>query len=341
MDRGRQTTPVWRLLAAMAIVLVGSCTDSGRGGTDVVIAVPSSSLVSTTVFVAEDLGLFSDEGLQVVVRHIVGVGSVNAVLAGSADFTVGTGSTLLRAVSQGQRFLVVANMVDRPMVELVLRRDLAQRLAVSSDTPLAARGRLLKGLTIGIQGVGSVVHAWARYVASLGGLDVEQDVRMIPMDPPAMAAALESGQIDGYTSSPPFTTAPVESGQAVMLASGLTDAPDLVPFGYLLLYAKPDTCVRRRDICVRLVRAFASASRIVAERPDDVLDKVLRKRFPTMNDRLLTAAWQRTRLAHAASVGVDERQFANSQTLSLAARLLKPDEALASFGSLYTNEFAR
>ena len=70
--------------------------------------------------------------------------------------------------------------------------------------PIAERAKRLKGLTIGIQGVGSIVHAWERYVVAKGGLDVENDVRIAPMDPPAMLPALENKAIDGYTTSMPF-----------------------------------------------------------------------------------------------------------------------------------------
>ena len=104
------------------------------------------------------------KGLKVTTRNLVGVASPNAVLAGSADFTMGTGPVFLRAAAQGQRFLAIANLVDRPLVELVLRKDVAEAAGITDKTSLAERAKALKGKTIGIQGVGSIVHAWERYV---------------------------------------------------------------------------------------------------------------------------------------------------------------------------------
>jgi ABC-type nitrate/sulfonate/bicarbonate transport system substrate-binding protein len=89
--------------------------------TEVTFAIPAMTLTFTAHFVAEDAGFFKNEGLKVSTRNLVGVASPNAVLAGSADFTMGTGPVFLRAAAQGQRFLAIANLVDRPMVELVLR----------------------------------------------------------------------------------------------------------------------------------------------------------------------------------------------------------------------------
>ena len=181
---------------------------------DVILALPAQTLTFTTAFVAEDMGFFKKEGLNVSVRNLVGVASPNAVLSGSAHFTVGTGPVYLRAASKGQRFFAVANMIDRMMVEMVLRKDVAERVGITEKMPATERAKRLKGLTIGIQGVGSIVHAWERYVVASAGLDVENDVRIAPMDPPAMLPAMESKAIDGYTTSMPYTTAAVASASS-------------------------------------------------------------------------------------------------------------------------------
>src|SRR5262249_14201010 len=144
------------------------------------------------------------------------------------------------------------NTVDKPLVELVLRKDVADAAGITEKTPFLERARALKGKTIAIQGVGSIVHAWQRYVAARAGLDIERDVRIQPMDPPAMVPALESKAIDGYTTSMPYTGIAVMKGAAIMVASSTFDAPELVPFAYALVYTRPDYCTQKRDICVRV-----------------------------------------------------------------------------------------
>src|SRR5712691_11573557 len=79
--------------------------------------------------------------------------------------TIGSGPVFLRAAAQGQRLLAIANLVDKPLVELVLRKDVAAAEGITDKTPLGERARALRGKTIGIQGVGSIVHAWERLVA--------------------------------------------------------------------------------------------------------------------------------------------------------------------------------
>ena len=145
-----------RKLAAGALgIALGLAPNVGRSQpeAEVTFAIPALTLTFTAHFVAEDAGFFQKEGLKVSTRNLVGVASANAVLAGSADFTMGTGPVFLRAAAQGQRFFAIANLVDRPMVELVLRKDVAEAAGITDKTPPAERAKMLKGKTIAIQGL--------------------------------------------------------------------------------------------------------------------------------------------------------------------------------------------
>src|SRR4051812_25890411 len=159
---------------------------------EVLIALPAATLTFASAFIAEDAGFYKKKGLKVSHRTIVGVGSPTAAIAAAADFTIGSGPVFLRAAASGQRMLAIANLVDRPLVEFVLRRDVTEAAGINDKMPLAARAKALKGKTVGIQGVGSIVHAWERLVVNRGGLDIEKDVRIAPMDPPGMLAGLQT-----------------------------------------------------------------------------------------------------------------------------------------------------
>jgi NitT/TauT family transport system substrate-binding protein len=308
---------------------------------DVVMALPAQTLTFTSVFVAEDMGFFKKEGLNVISRSLVGVASTNAVLAGSADFTFTTAPVFLRAAAKGQPLLGIANLVDKPMVEMVLRKDVAERVGITANMPLAERAKRLKGLTIAIQGVGSIVHAWERYVVAKGGLDVENDVRIAPMDPPAMLPALETKAVDGYTTSMPFTTQAILNGSAIMLASSVTDAPELIPFAYGVVNTRPETCQQKREMCARMVRAFAGAAKMIQEQPNKVFEEVLKKRFAKMDPSLLKAAWETTQKAHAKDIRITKAMLDNAQKVSIEARLIEPGDIVKSYDGLHTDEFVK
>lgn len=307
---------------------------------DILMALPAPTLTFASAFIAEDAGLYKKEGLKVSHRILVGVASPNAVIAGSADFTIGTGPVFLRAAAAGQRLLAIANLIDKPLVELVLRKDVAEAAGITGKMPLAERAKALKGKTIGIQGVGSIIHAWERLVVHRGGLDVEKDVRIAPMDPPAMLPAMATKAIDGFATSLPFTTEPVIKGSAVMLATATKDAPDLLPFSYGLIYTRPDMCTKQRDKCVRVVHALAAANRFILEKPDEALE-ILKKRFDKMDPQVLAAAWKTVSAAHAKDLHVTVPGLEHAQQVSLEAKLLADKDALKSFDGLYTDEFIK
>jgi len=308
---------------------------------DVIMAMPAQTLTFSSVFVAHDMGFFKKEGLNVTLRSLVGVASTNAVLAGSADFTFTTAPVFLRAAVKGQPLFAIANLLDKPMVEMVLRKDSAEKAGITEKMPLAERAKRLKGMTIAIQGVGSIVHAWERYVVAKGGLDVENDVRIAPMDPPAMLPAMETKAVDGYTTSMPFTTQAVLKGSAIMLASSVTDAPELLPFSYGLLYTRPEVCQKEREKCVRMGRAFVAAAKMIQDNPDKVFEEVLRKRFEKMDADLLKASRDVTQKAHAKDIRVNKTMLDNSQKVSVDAKLMPESDLLKSYDGLYTDEFVK
>jgi NitT/TauT family transport system substrate-binding protein len=331
----------WRKHAIVFAIVVGlPPTAAPAQEINILMALPAATLTFSNAFIAEDAGFYKQEGLKVTNRTIVGVGSVNAVIAGSADFTIGTGPVFLRAAANGQRMLAIMNLIDKPLVELVLRKDVAQAAGITEQSPFAERAKALRGKTIAIQGVGSIVHAWERLVARRGGLDIEQDVRIAPMDPPGMLPGLITKALDGYATSLPFTTEAVVKGHAVMLASAVNDAPDLLPFGYGLVYTKPDTCTKAREKCARLTRALAAANRFMHDKPDEAL-ALLKKRYDKMDQAVLAAAWPTVAAAHAKDLRVTAEGLAHSQQVSLEAKLLEPKDALTSFEGLSTDEFVR
>src|SRR5262245_42948861 len=175
-------TRMRRAASAVAFGLAVAMSSVASHGQDmeVIVALPAPTLTFTSHFVAEDGGFFAKEGIKVQTRTLVGVAATNALLAGSVDFTHGSGPTFLSAAAQGQALFASASLGDNVMVETVLRKDVAGRLGISETTPIAERALKLKGLTIAIQGVGSMIHAWTRFILDKGGLDVENDVRIAP-----------------------------------------------------------------------------------------------------------------------------------------------------------------
>lgn len=305
------------------------------------LALPSITPGFTAIYVAEAQGLWQREGLDVTVTQIAGVGTINAVIAGSIDFSGSTAGTLIRAAARGQRMTAIANLTDRPMDDIVLRKDVAARVGFDPAAPLAARAALLRGLTIAVDAINTVNHGFLRYVARKGGLDPDRDVTVAPMQAPTMAAALASKAIDGFSVSQPWTTAVVVDGSAVAIASiPGGDFPELIPFGSGLIVTRPDFCRERRSICVKMGHGLVAATEFIRANPDETL-AILKPRFAQLGDATLAAAFASYRAATPAPPAVTAAVLERSQNFDIAAGLTKPEERLATFDGLYTAEFVR
>jgi ABC-type nitrate/sulfonate/bicarbonate transport system substrate-binding protein len=308
---------------------------------DVNLAVPTTSLTFSALYVAENAGYFAKEGLNVHVRQLVGVASVNALIGGSVDFAVPTATTTLRAAAKGQKLLMIAQLIDRPMVEIVMRKDVAKAAGITEQSSLADKGKAMKGKTVAIQGVGSVVDAVVRVVAKKGGLTPDKDMKIPPMSPPAMYPALKSGQIDAYATSLPWTTQAVLAGDAIDLVSGPGGGlPEYMPFAYVVLATRAAFCEEKPDVCRKMVRALAAANKLIKSDPDKALGYV-KKTFSRMDPKLLQAAWKLTVQAQAADIAVPEKGVLNAQRFDIDAGLSTPGEAVKDLSGFYTDKYLK
>src|SRR5262245_22873064 len=107
------------------------------GAEDVSLAYPNVAFTFSAAYIAEDVGLFAKHGLRLKPLLVAGPGSTNAVISGSADFALASTTVQTRAAARGQRLLSIVNPTDRPIVQIILRKEFAAN--VDPKAPLADR----------------------------------------------------------------------------------------------------------------------------------------------------------------------------------------------------------
>jgi NitT/TauT family transport system substrate-binding protein len=328
--------------------LIGSCTalalalgagaasaESRQGAT---LAYPNIALTFSAAYVAEDLGLFAKEGVRLKGQLIRGPGAANAVISGSAEFSLTSATVQARAAAHGQRLLSIANPTDRPIVQIILRKDLAPNF--NPKAPLADRVRLLRGRTLAVDSIGSILHAYPLMLAHRAGFS-PSEIRISPMAPPSALAAFKTKQIDGFAMSMPWPIGPVLAGDAVVIASGIDgDPPDMVPFGMATLVARPDTCEKRRVLCMGMGHAMAQATAYIRDHGDEAR-ALLKKRFTSLDDNVFAAGFDQIRRATQVPPVMTQAALENGERYSIEAGLLNPQDKLKSYDGLYTDEFVK
>jgi ABC-type nitrate/sulfonate/bicarbonate transport system substrate-binding protein len=90
------------LAALLAFALLGTVTPSRAEEKRALMALPADVMQFLGIYAARDLGFRKDQGLEAKTQLITGIGSFDAVIAGSADCSVSSAASLTRAAAKGR-----------------------------------------------------------------------------------------------------------------------------------------------------------------------------------------------------------------------------------------------
>ncbi len=304
------------------------------------MALPAEVMQFLGIYAAQDLGFWRREGLEVKTVFIAGVGSFNAVVSGSADFSVSSAVALTRAAAHGQRMLALANMIDRPVWSIVISKEIADAAHFDPAAPLAERGRLMQGKRMGVDAVNSVVHAYLRAVAKAGDIDPES-VIVAPLQPADTLAAFARHALDGFVAGTPWPQQVVQDGTGVVIASPINNDPDwIAPNGSGVVVTGPQFCAEHRSICVKLGRGLVAGAIFIHEQPAEAL-ALMRKHFDKIDPAVIERSFKVVQAGTPVPPVMVSAVLANSERLNIEAGLMAPTERLQSYDGLFTDEFVR
>jgi NitT/TauT family transport system substrate-binding protein len=333
----RRSTLIGAVLATAALAATPAAAQTAKVE-DGVMAVPVVGLAFSLGYLADDLNLWEKHGVRIKTVQISGIGAMNAVIAGSADFTQSSGSAVTRAAARGQKLVGIVGTINRPSVQIILRKDVA--VGFDPKAPVEQRVKALRGRTIAVDAVNSVIHAYVRYLARRSGFDPEE-IRIAVLQPPNMLAALQTKQVDGFAMAPPWVQKPLLDGEAVMVASGPDGDPaELAPFANTLVATKPDTCAKRKALCEGVGATFREAASVMLDRPSEAL-ALLKRRFPQFDDRQLAVAFEDISKITPRDLRLTADAFEKAERFNVEAGLLKPDETLKSYDGFFTDQFVK
>ena len=236
-------------IAAPAFVRSASAADTITCG-----VVDTSSDV--TLFCADKLGYFKDEGLAVNFQHFDSAAKMIAPLgAGQLDVAAGAPSAgFYNAVLRGIDVRIVADKGSSPpgygFLPLLVRTDLVKSGKVKTFADL-------RGLKYAEPAQGTSTASTVNEALKKGGLRYG-DVQHVYLGFPDHIPAFKNGSIDAAETVEPIATLAVKSGVAVKLATDDTWYPNQQIA--VLLYG--GTWIeRKRDLADRFMRAYIRGAR--------------------------------------------------------------------------------
>jgi NitT/TauT family transport system substrate-binding protein len=275
------------LLALPTALLITLTACAGRPGTasgdpkHVKIAA-INLLTFSPVFVAQKLGYFKAEGLDVkIVETGSGNASVQAMLGRSVDAATTGFDTPVQLTAKGQNVKSLVGMEMRTIYTFVGGKSFP---AIHPDDPRAFV-KAMKGKRLGVASPGSTGDTIARGIFHEYGLDPDKDVKIMGVGTGAAAsAALKTGAVDALISYEPDVTTITSSG-AGRIVFDLRTSKAETTYSRLptsTLQATGSWIKGNPGTARRLVRAVTRADNVLRNDPATAL-RVLKQLYPDLS----------------------------------------------------------
>jgi NitT/TauT family transport system substrate-binding protein len=228
----------------------------------VTVGTPAKIVGNLPIYLAEEVGIFQDEGLEFDLTTVRGDTGVAAIISGSLDYITQTGSPdVLSASISGGELIAIQNQRDDPLLYVI-------------SQPHITSAQALRG--------GIVAHGGTRgthYFATAGmmkhlGLEPDQDVQLLSVTDVAQGvAALFSGRVAAVTLTPPFDSIALSRGYHRLVAG----ADVLERFSEGGLTTQRRRLREQRDEARRLVRAFIRGVHYALDHPAEAAALIQRE----------------------------------------------------------------
>ena len=323
-------------LAAATVMAASARADSPQ----VTLALPSVNISFTALYLAEDLHLWADQGLDVKTMVIPGVGVSNAVINGSVQFAIGSSDALTRAFAHGQHLQAIGAGVKKTMEWVMIRKEVAEAAHFDPAAPLAERAKILKGRTIAITGVGSLPDAVLKSVAAEAGIGAS-DIVTPTMLPPEIMAAWKTKRIEGFSNAMPYAQQVMADGSGVMVSDPTKGEPTkFFPIAASIVTVRADYCPAHADNCTKLMNGMIAGMKIVVNDREKTMAE-MKKRFPAYDETVLGMAYDALKDAENYPPRVDPKAIENGDRMNIAAGFLKPDEKLSDYRQLIDDSYIK
>jgi len=199
-----------------------------------------------------------------------------AALAGSGvDVVLGDPGEAMRGRGSGLAIKTFIQTVNKYASNVVVKRDVLERLGVDERSPFERKLAALKGLRLGTTGPGAAPDSLFRWLALQGKMDPNTDLRLVTIQGggPGMIAGLQQNVIDGFCLSSPTSDLAVQDRDCRYLFNMATNPPTFFQ-DYLYICASTSEATMRnpdkREGLVRYCHGIQAALKSIndpAQRP--------------------------------------------------------------------------
>jgi len=279
------------------------------------MTIPVPALVFYPIFAAQEKGFFAEEGIEMEVIQTQGDGpDVDALIAGSVQFTTSTPNRLLTAYEQGRPLKAVMSVSGKMQIHCFINKESAAEAGITPDMELEDKLPLLDGMLLAGTRPGSFSYLVGIDYITRGGLVPQEDVRIIGVGGgPAMIAAVENRQADLGCFASPVVEIAVSRGQSEWFVNNaLAEDPLFPELLFELVYVRPDYAEQNPETVRGVLRALVNANEwIMQASPEEHLE-VVKPLFPELEDDVLLEAIETVKAGITVDGCISDAQVENA-----------------------------
>ncbi len=326
----------WLIAAAAAFALTPALAQLEKR--DVHIAVGGkNAFYYLPLTIAEQMGYFKDEGLEVKISDFAGGSqALRAVVGGSAEVVSGAYEHTISLQGKKQYFRAFALQGRLPQIALGISSAKAGQIKSFKD---------LKGLKIGVSAPGSSTHNLVKQLLTKGGLDPSKDVAIVGVGIGSGAiAAMKSGQVDGISNVDPVMTKLEMDGSVKVIADTRTRRGTQEIWGAPLpagcLYAPESFVQKYPNVAQALATAIVRADKWIAKASATDVARVVPEAYLLGDRALYLFAFDKVKEAISPDGIISD---AGAKATLEALRAFDPGvkSAQIELARTYTNEFTK
>ncbi len=287
--------------------------------------------------IAEQLGYFKDEGLEVKISDFAGgSAALRAVVGGSAEVVSGAYEHTISLQGKKQHFRAFVLQGRLPQIALGVAKSRAASFKSLKD---------LKGMKIGVSAPGSSTHNLVKQLLTKAGLDPNKDVSIVGAGIGAGAiAAMKSAQIDAISNVDPVMTKLEMDGDVTIVADtrSLKGTQEVwgAPLPAGCLYAPEEFLAKYPNVAQALANAIVRADKWIAKASATDVAKAVPESYLLGDRALYMFSYDKVKEAISPDGMISD---AGAKATLAALRVFDPGvkSAEIDLARTYTNEFAR
>ena len=255
--------------------------------TSIRVVIPTNdNLQFMSFWVALGAGFFDDEGLDVQTIFPPAPNKAGEfMLQGRADVAILPPPMYLPLIEEREPILIFANLIASDQINLIVRKDFATKLNLSTELPLIDRLEAIRGMKVG---VAPGPPTRLRVLFDSVGLDADTDIEMVIVHGPDQNEAFGDGSVDAlYAHTPYLEQALVRQDAVVLVNQSAGDVPALTNRQSHSLVTTRAFVTENREDLVALTRAVRRAQQLIRTDQNAAVEALLESGVPGLDRTLV------------------------------------------------------